>query len=97
MASTQPVNFRADSTFYQQTKEILADQKITLSDVFNAAPHKIGTGKVDSTEFVFSDSQETQYQVAFEDLKKEILLGHQDIQQGKLTSLSDVRKEFCFD
>ena len=37
MASTQPVNFRADSTFYQQTKEILADEKLTLSDIFNAA------------------------------------------------------------
>ena len=97
MASTQPVNFRADSAFYQQTKEILADEKITLSDVFNAALRKIATGEVDPKEFVFSDSQETQYQVAFEDLKKEILLGHQDIQQGKLTSLSDVRKEFGLD
>ncbi len=91
------MNFRADSTFYQQTKEILADEKITLSDVFNAAPRKIATGKVDSKEFVFSDSQETQYQVTFEDLKKEILLGHQDINQGKLTSLSNVRKEFGLD
>ena len=97
MASTQPVNFRADSALYQQTKEILADEKITLSDVFNAALRKIATGAVDPKEFVFSDSQETQYQVAFEDLKKEILLGHQDIQQGKLTSLSDVRKEFGLD
>ena len=97
MASTQPVNFRADSTFYQQTKEILADEKITLSDIFNAALRKIATGKVDPKEFVFSDSQETQYQVAFEDLKKEVLLGHQNIQQGKLTFLSDVRKEFGLD
>jgi hypothetical protein len=94
MASTQPVNFRADSTFYQQTKEILADEKLTLSDIFNAALRKIATGAVDPKEFVFSDSQETQYQVAFEDLKKEILLGHQEIEQGKLTSLADVRKEF---
>lgn len=97
MASTQPVNFRADSAFYQQTKEILADEKITLSDVFNAALRKIATGTVDSKEFVFSDSQETQYQVTYEDLKKEILLGHQNIQQGKLTFLSDVRKEFGLD
>lgn len=97
MASTQPVNFRADSAFYEQTKEIIVDEKITLSDVFNAALCKIATGAVDPKEFVFSDSQETQYQVAFEELKKEILLGHQDIQQGKLTSLSDVRKEFCLD
>ena len=97
IVSSQPVNFRADSAFYQQTKEILADEKITLSDVFNATLRKIATGAVDPKEFVFSDSQETQYQVAFEDLKKEILLGHQDIQQGKLTSLADVRKEFGLD
>ena len=64
MASTQPVNFRADSAFYEQTKEIIADEKITLSDVFNAALRKIATGAVDPKEFVFSDSQETQYQVA---------------------------------
>ena len=97
MASTQPVNSRTDSTFYQQTKEILANEKITLSDVFNAALRKIATDAVEPKEFVFSDYQETQYQVVFEDLKKEILLGHQDINQGKLTSLSDVRKEFFLD
>ncbi|HEL2057394.1 TPA: antitoxin [Streptococcus suis] len=94
MASTQPVNFRADSTFYKQTKEILADEKLTLSDIFNAALRKIATGAVDPKEFVNSDLQETQYQVAFEDLKKKILIGHQEIEQGKLTSLADVRKEF---
>lgn len=94
MASTQPVNFRADVAFYQQTKEILADEKISLSDVFNAALRKIATGVIDPHEFVTSDLQETQYQVAFEDLKKEILIGHQEIEQDKLTSLADVRKEF---
>ncbi len=94
MASTQPVNFRADVAFYQQTKEILADEKISLSDVFNAALRKIATGVIDPKEFVTSDLQETQYQVAFEDLKKEILIGHQEIAQDKLTSLADVRKEF---
>ena len=94
MASTQPVNFRADVAFYQQTKEILADEKISLSDVFNAALRKMGTGVIDPQEFVTSELQETQYQVAFEDLKKEILIGHQEIEQDKLTSLADVRKEF---
>ena len=94
MASTQPVNFRADVAFYQQTKEILADEKISLSDVFNAALRKIATCVIDPQEFVTSDLQETQYQVAFEDLKKEILIGHQEIEQDKLTSLADVRKEF---
>lgn len=48
MANTQPVNFRADSAFYQQTKAILADEKLTLSDVFNAALRKIATGAVDA-------------------------------------------------
>lgn len=97
MASTQPVNFRADSAFYQQTKQILADENVTMSDVLNAALRKIATGAVDPKEFVTSDSQETQYQVAFEDLKKEILIGHQEIEQGKLTALVDVRKEFGLD
>lgn len=41
--------------------------------------------------------QDTQYQVAFEDLKKEILIGHQEIAQGKVTSVADVRKEFGLD
>lgn len=70
MANTQPVNFRADSAFYQQTKAILADEKLTLSDVFNAALRKIATGAVDAKEFVSSDLTESQYQIAFEDLKK---------------------------
>nr|WP_204355534.1 hypothetical protein [Streptococcus intermedius] len=35
-----------------------------------------------------------QHQIAFEDLKKEILVGHQEIIQGKVTSLKEVRKEF---
>ncbi|MBR7926859.1 antitoxin [Aerococcaceae bacterium zg-ZUI334] len=97
MANTQPVNFRADSTFYQRAKDILADEKLTLSDVLNAAIQKLATGAVDVREFVSSDLSDTQYQIAFKDLKKEILLGHQEIKQSKLTSLSDVRKEFGLD
>jgi len=97
MASTQVVNFRADSISYKKTKEILADEKITVSDVLNAALRKIANGTVDAKEFVSSDLKDTQYQVAFEDLKKEILAGHQEIAQGKVTSLADVRKEFNLD
>ena len=52
MASTQVVNFRADSISYQKTKEILADEKITVSDVLNAALRKIANGTVDAKEFV---------------------------------------------
>ena len=32
-----------------------------------------------------------------EDLKKEILVGHQEITQNKVSSLVDVRKEFGLD
>ena len=97
MAGTQVVNFRADLISYQKTKEILADEKITVSDVLNAALRKIANGTVDAKEFVSSDLNDTQYHVAFEDLKKEILVGHQEISEGKVTSLSGVRKEFNLD
>ena len=97
MASTQVVNFRADSISYQKTKEILEDEKITVSDVLNAALRKIANGTVDAKEFVSSDLKDTQYHVAFEDLKKEILAGHQEIVQGKVTSLADVSKEYTLD
>ena len=97
MASTQVVNFRADLISYQKTKEILAIEKITVSDVLNATLRKIANGTVDAKEFVSSDLKDTQYHVAFEDLKKEILAGHQEIVQGKVTSLADVRKEFYLD
>ena len=92
MANTKAVNFRADEMFYQKT-----DEKISVSDVLNAALRKIANGTVDPREFVSSDLQNTQYQVAFEDLKKEILVGHQEIAQGKVTSVADVRKEFGLD
>ncbi|MGT2844234.1 hypothetical protein ACVRZD_03085 [Streptococcus hongkongensis] len=36
-------------------------------------------------------------QLFFDNLKKEIVLGHQDIQSGKITSLIDVREEFILD
>ena len=94
MANTKAVNVRADAIFYQKTKEVLADEKISVSDVLNAALRKIANRTVDAREFVSSDLQDTQYQVAFEDLKKEILIGHQEIAQDKVTSLADVRKEF---
>lgn len=94
MASTQEVNFREDSESYQKTKEILEGEKVIVSDVLNALLRKIANDTVDSKEFIFSDLKDTQYQVAFDDLKKEILAGHQEIAQGKVTSLSDVRNDF---
>ena len=97
MAKTQAVNFRADSVFYQKTKDILADEKITVSDVLNAALRKIANRTVDEREFVSIDFPETTYQVVFENLKNEILIGHQEITQGKVSSLADVRMEFDLD
>ncbi|HEM2787084.1 TPA: antitoxin [Streptococcus suis] len=47
--------------------------------------------------FVNSDLQVTEFQVAFEGFKKEILIGHQKIEQGKLTSLAVVRKDFVLE
>ena len=49
---------------------------------------------VNQGKYVSSDFPETTYQVAFEDLTKEILVGHQEITQGKVSSLADVRKKF---
>lgn len=95
--ATQPVNFRADSVFYKQTKDILAAEKLTISDVLNATLRKIATGAVDAREFISSDITDHQCPVAFEDLKREILLGHQEIAEGKVTALADVRKEFGLD
>ncbi|HEM3703229.1 TPA: antitoxin [Streptococcus suis] len=48
-------------------------------------------------EFVNSGIQVTEFQVAFEDFKKEILNVHQEIEKGKLTSLVGVRKEFVLE
>lgn len=52
---------------------------------------------VNQGKYVSSDFRETPCQLAFEDLKKEILVGHQEITQGKVSSLADVRMEFGLD
>lgn len=52
---------------------------------------------VNQSKYVSSNFQETSCQVAFENLKKEILVGHQEISQGKVFSLADVRKKFGLD
>ena len=52
---------------------------------------------VNQSKYVSSDFREIPYQVAFEDLKNEILVGHQEIIQGKVSSLADVRMEFGLD
>ena len=97
IASTQVVNFREDSVSYQKTKEILEGEKVIVSDVLNAMLRKIANDTVDAKEFISSDLQDIQYQGSFEDLKKEILAGHQEIALGKVTSLSNVRNDFNLD
>lgn len=97
IASTQVVNLREDSVSYQKTKEILEGEKVIVSDVLNAMLRKIANGTVDAKEFISSDLQDIQYQGSFEDIKKEILAGHQEIALGKVTSLSDVRNDFNLD
>ena len=44
MANTKAVNFRADAMFYQKTKEVLADEKISVSDVLMQHFEKLPTG-----------------------------------------------------
>lgn len=58
---------------------------------------KMENTMVNQSKYVSSDFRETPYQLAFEDLKKEILVGHQEITQGKVSSLADVRMEFGLD
>ena len=97
IASTQVVNFREDSVSCQKTKEILEGEKVIVSDVLNAMLRKIANDTVDAKEFISSNLQYIQYQGSFEDLKKEILAGYQEIALGKVTSLSDVRNDFNLD
>ena len=81
----------------ENKKRCCRSKKISVSDVLNAALRKSCQRDCDPEEFVSSDLQDKQYQVAFEDLKKEILVGHQEIAQGQVTSVADVRKEFGLD
>ena len=48
-------------------------------------------------ETVSSKTTDEQYQVMFDKLKKEILIGHQDINQGKVIALDKIRKALNFD
>jgi antitoxin component of RelBE/YafQ-DinJ toxin-antitoxin module len=94
-ATTQQVNFRAKSVFYKQAKNALDKEKVSVSDILNATLRKIATGAIKPSEFVSSDVViDDTLQTAFADLKKEVLVGHQAILDGKTTRLAEVRKEF---
>lgn len=98
MNTTQQVNFRADSDFYNLAKNEILQNGMNVSDVFNATLRKIATGAINPREFVQSDSvPDDVLKTAFSDLKREILVGHEAILSGNTTKLSDVRKEFNLD
>lgn len=98
MNTTQQVNFRADSDFYNLAKNEILQNGMNVSDVFNATLRKIATGAINPKEFVQSDSVlDDVLKTAFSDLKREILVGHEAILSGNTTKLSDVRKEFNLD
>lgn len=48
-------------------------------------------------ETISNKITDKQYQVMFDKLKKEILIGHQDINQGKVIALDKIRKTLNFD
>lgn len=48
-------------------------------------------------ETISTKITDEQYQVMFDKLKKEILIGHQDINQGKVIVLDKIRKTLNFD
>lgn len=96
--ATHQVNFRAESSLYKQAKSTLDSDKVSVSEILNATLRKIATGAIDPIEFISSDTvDEDTFKTAFADLKKEILVGHKAILEGKTTSLADVRKEFNLD
>lgn len=96
--TTHQVNFRTESSLYKQAKSTLDNDKVSVSEILNATLRKIATGAIDPVEFISSDTVNNDtFRTAFEDLKKEILVGHQAILKGNTTSLTDVRKEFNLD
>lgn len=95
--TTHQVNFRAESSLYKQAKSTLDTDKVSVSEILNATLRKIATGAINPVEFISSDPVDDTFRTAFADLKKEILVGHQAILEGKTTSLTDVRKEFNLD
>lgn len=97
-STSHQVNFRADEHIYEQVKKNLTEKKLTMSDVLNATLRKIANGTIDAEEFVHQESfTEDKFQASFNELRKEILLGHQAILDGKTATLADVRKEFDLD
>lgn len=89
------VNFRDESSLYNtQTKRISNSNKISMPDILNISLQKIKPSTIDPDEFISSDIvDDITFRLAFANLQKEILLGHQAILNGRTTTLADVIKE----
>ena len=65
--------------------------------ILNIKAKKKGIKMSKKMETISSKTTDEQYQVVFDKLKKEILIGHQDINQGKVIALDKIRKALNFD
>lgn len=65
--------------------------------ILNIKAKKKGIKMSKKMETISSKITDEQYQVMFDKLKKEILIGHQDINQGKVIALDMIRKVLNFD
>lgn len=93
MINTQPANFEDVVTDVQQSKGILKEGEIIVLEALPATLRKITTSAVDSTVLVSNGLEGS----TFQDLNREVLRGHQEILEGKVTSLRKTRKEFGLD
>lgn len=64
-----------------------------MLEALPATLRKITTSAVDSTVLVSNGLEGS----TFQDLNREVLSGHQEILEGKVTSLRKARKEFGLD
>ena len=90
------MNFKS-FTLFRKTLFVPVIQLRYNKYIQNRTLRKMENIMVNQSKYVSSDFPEATYQVAFEDLKKKILVGHQEIIQGKVSSLADARKEFGLD
>lgn len=97
MINTQPGNFEDVVTDIQQSKVILKEGEITVLEALLATLRKVATGAVNPKVFTSSGQEDSPYDVAFQDLKREVLRGHLEILEVKVTSLRKARKEFGLD
>ncbi len=83
MANTKAVNFRADTIFYQKTKEGTCRWKNFCVRCPKCSTSKNCQRDCGSERICFKWFAGHSVSSGLEDLKKEILVGHQEIAQGK--------------